>query len=203
MKKAEYIEELRKKLEGLCEEDYEDAIRYCEEYFDEAGEGNEEQVVEELGSPSKFAAQIKAEAVIRQGEAPKKEQAKNPKTSMKNVIAIFLGLCALPIALPLIIVAVILFVCLLFVLATLLFAAIISIGAILFSGIPLLLSGFTNFAVMENSLIAFGGGLLCIGSGILLCVVFVWLIKIIIPAFTRLITNLYHKAKEGKVHEKA
>ena len=33
MKKAEYIEELRKKLEGLCEEEYEDAIRGCDTLF--------------------------------------------------------------------------------------------------------------------------------------------------------------------------
>lgn len=64
MSKQEYIHQLKAKLKGLDEKEIEDAITYCEEYFDDAGEGNEEQVIKDLGTPGKFAAQLKAESII-------------------------------------------------------------------------------------------------------------------------------------------
>ena len=42
MSKQEYIHQLKAKLKGLDEKEIEDAITYCEEYFDDAGERNEE-----------------------------------------------------------------------------------------------------------------------------------------------------------------
>ena len=32
---------------------------------------------------------------------------------------------------------------------------------------------------------------------------FIWLIRTLLPAFMRLVTNLYHKAKEGKHYAKS
>lgn len=49
MTRKEYMEQLRKYLKRLPKEDYENAIEYFSEYFDEAGPENEQQVMEELG----------------------------------------------------------------------------------------------------------------------------------------------------------
>lgn len=203
MNKQEYLEELKKRLQGAAQEDIEDALRYCEEYFEDAGIEHEEQVIDELGNPAKFAAQIKAESVIRKNVGKENNEKKNPKTSLKNVIVIFLGLCALPIAVPLMFAIVMLFFAFAMVVFALVLAAIVSVGAIFISGIPLIISGFTNMATPGNSLIAFGGGCLSIGFGILLLILFISLIRIIIPAFMQLITKLYHKAKGGRRNEKA
>ena len=53
MTRKEYMEQLRKYLKRLPKEDYENAIEYFSEYFDEAGPENEQQVMEELGEPEK------------------------------------------------------------------------------------------------------------------------------------------------------
>ena len=74
MSKQEYIHQLKAKLKGLDEKEIEDAITYCEEYFDDAGEGNEEQVIKDLGTPGKFAAQLKAESIIREEETGTKKK---------------------------------------------------------------------------------------------------------------------------------
>lgn len=203
MTRQEYIEELRKRLNGLSQEDLEDAIAYCEEYFEDAGIENEQQVIEELGTPAKYAAQIKAETAIRKNTQRRnnKEREKNPRTSMKNVVAIFLGICALPIAIPLLIVVVALFFSFIVVIASLLFSAVVCAAAVFMTGIPLIISGFSNIATPGNALIAFGGGLLSIGVALLLLLMFVWLIGALIPAFMKLITRLYHKAKGERHYE--
>lgn len=204
MSKGEYIAELRSRLRDLSDGEIEDAISYCEEYFEDAGIENEQQVIEELGSPAKFAAQIRAEAVIRQKENRSEiNRDKNPKTSMKNVVVIFLGICALPLALPLAFAAIVLFFAFVLVIISLLFATIVSVGAIIIAGVPLIISGISNIGNPGNALVAFGGGCLSIGLGLLLFIMFIYIIGMLIPAFLKAVTRLYNKARGGKRYEKA
>ena len=48
MTKSEYLAKLDKYLKKLPKEDYQEAMDYFREYFDEAGPENEEEVVAEL-----------------------------------------------------------------------------------------------------------------------------------------------------------
>ena len=59
MNREEYLKRLSFLLKDLPEEEIEDAIAYYEDYFEEAGEENEEQVIKELGSPEKIARMIR------------------------------------------------------------------------------------------------------------------------------------------------
>lgn len=52
------MEQLRKYLKRLPKEDYENAIEYFSEYFDEAGPENEQQVMKELGEPKEAAREL-------------------------------------------------------------------------------------------------------------------------------------------------
>ena len=52
---------LRRALSVLPEEERANALRYYEEYFDDAGPENETKAIEELGEPAKVAAQILAD----------------------------------------------------------------------------------------------------------------------------------------------
>lgn len=61
MSRREFMEELKKLLSGISDEERDEALKYYEDYFEEAGSGNEEQVIQELGSPQKVAAMIKAD----------------------------------------------------------------------------------------------------------------------------------------------
>lgn len=51
MNREEYLKRLSFLLKDLPEEEIEDAIAYYEDYFEEAGEEKEEQVIKKLGSP--------------------------------------------------------------------------------------------------------------------------------------------------------
>lgn len=60
MTKQEFLQRLNRLLADVTPEEREEALRYYEEYFDEAGPEQEQAVLAELGSPEKVAAIIKA-----------------------------------------------------------------------------------------------------------------------------------------------
>lgn len=60
MNREQFIAQLARLLHDLPPAERQEAIRYYQEYFDDAGEENEDAVIQELGSPGKVAASIKA-----------------------------------------------------------------------------------------------------------------------------------------------
>ncbi len=58
MNKAQFLRELERYLVNIPEGDRMDAVAYYRDYFEEAGEDKEAQVIEELGSPKKVAQSI-------------------------------------------------------------------------------------------------------------------------------------------------
>ena len=58
MSKQEFMEELEVLLGELPKEEREEAIRYYDAYFEDAGAENEQAVIAELGSAGRVAAQI-------------------------------------------------------------------------------------------------------------------------------------------------
>ena len=61
MNRVEYMTRLASMLQDIPVEERQEAMKYYNDYFDEAGEENEEKVAAELDSPEKVAAAIKAE----------------------------------------------------------------------------------------------------------------------------------------------
>lgn len=61
MNKMLFIEELEYLLQDIESEEKDEAIQYYRDYFEEAGEEREEQVLAELGSPEKIAAIIRVD----------------------------------------------------------------------------------------------------------------------------------------------
>ena len=60
MNREQFIAQLARLLQDLPPAERQEAIRYYQEYFDDAGEENEDAVIRELGSPGKVVASIKA-----------------------------------------------------------------------------------------------------------------------------------------------
>ena len=56
MNRAQFMEQLKKLLSDISEEERQEALDYYESYFDDAGENQEAEVIRELGSPGKVAA---------------------------------------------------------------------------------------------------------------------------------------------------
>lgn len=61
MNREEFLTQLKSLLTGISEEEREEALQYYEDYFDDAGPEQEEQVIQELGRPEKIAAMILAD----------------------------------------------------------------------------------------------------------------------------------------------
>lgn len=60
MNRIEFMAELEKLLQNVPEEEKTEAMQFYNDYFDDAGQENEAQVIDELESPAKIAAMIKA-----------------------------------------------------------------------------------------------------------------------------------------------
>lgn len=60
MNRIEYMRRLAALLQDVPVEERVEAMQYYNDYFDDAGEENEDKVIAELGSPEKVAAEMKA-----------------------------------------------------------------------------------------------------------------------------------------------
>ena len=60
MRREEFMTELASLLQDISAEERAEAMQYYNDYFDDAGEDQEEAIVEQLGSPAKVAAEVRA-----------------------------------------------------------------------------------------------------------------------------------------------
>ena len=60
MSRKEFMERLEKLLWNISDSEREEALQYYNDYFDDAGEENEAEVIRELVSPEQVAQKIKA-----------------------------------------------------------------------------------------------------------------------------------------------
>ena len=59
MKRDEFMAQIARLLADMADNERMEAIRYYNDYLDEAGEENEEEAIRELGNPQEIAANIK------------------------------------------------------------------------------------------------------------------------------------------------
>lgn len=84
MTREEFLRRLAELLSDVTDEERAEAIRFYEEYLDDAGPQQEAQVLAELGSPEKVAAIIRANVPgsrVQQGPAAQEAQAAGPAGS--------------------------------------------------------------------------------------------------------------------------
>ena len=175
MKRQEFIEALRSKLNRLPAEELESALDYYNELFLDAGEENEEQTAEKLGSIEDIARQIYVENGIdpdgkptflmeeyvdpsREDYQPEKPY-EAPRSASGGISAgkLIALILLFPIWLPLLIVVFVL-VFLFTVLGMVLEIVLIAAGA------TLIFSGLVNvFRIPPLGLTAFGVGLILVG----------------------------------------
>ena len=59
MNRADFMNQLESLLQGIASGEREEAIQYYNDYFDDAGEENEKEVIEALGNPARVAENIR------------------------------------------------------------------------------------------------------------------------------------------------
>lgn len=225
MNKVEFIEELKKRLEGLPSEEIENAINYYSEYFEDAGIDDETDVTISLGTAKEVAEQIILEYSLRNSEeivkvnlskdnenkynedehntkyfSNEEYNKKEKKSKLPIILIAILAVLASPLLLGLGIGAV----ATIFGLAVGLFAIVISIifggGACILGGIVCIIA--TLFAVAQSgvptTILFIGLSLIIIGIGIM----FLWLsingFKLLILACKKLIAKI---TKRSEKHE--
>ena len=194
MTRTEYIAKLTKYLRKLPQQDYEEAIEYFMEYFEEAGPENEARVIAELGTPKEAAHEVISRLL--------EEKIVEDKSSLRNKTAILwiaiLAVLASPVALPILL----FFLAMIMTLLMIIFAVIVTALALTFA---LLISGiytfFTSFSLLSVSLAStlFGGGLglLMFGGALLLLLILFEICKLIVKLITLLIKWLIKKGRKS------
>ena len=194
MTRTEYIAKLTKYLRKLPQKDYEEALEYFMEYFEEAGPENEARVIAELGTPKEAAHEVISRLLD--------EKIIEDKSSLRNKTTILwiaiLAVLASPVALPILL----FFLAMIMTLLMIIFAVIVTALALTFA---LLISGvytfFTSFSLLSVSLAStlFGGGLglLMFGGALLLLLISFEICKLIVKLITLLIKWLIKKGRKS------
>ena len=194
MTKTEYIAKLTKYLRKLPQQDYEEAIEYFMEYFEEDGPENEARVIAELGTPKEAAHEVISRLL--------EEKIVEDKSSLRNKTTILwiaiLAVLASPVALPILL----FFLAMIVTLLMIIFAVIVTALALTFA---LLISGvytfFTSFSLLSVSLAStlFGGGLglLMFGGALLLLLISFEICKLIVKLIALLIKWLIKKGRKS------
>lgn len=194
MTRTEYIAKLTKYLRKLPQKDYEEALEYFMEYFEEAGPENEARVIAELGTPKEAAHEVISRLL--------EEKIVEDKSSLRNKTTILwiaiLAVLASPVALPILL----FFLAMIMTLLMIIFAVLVTALALTFA---LLISGvytfFTSFSLLSVSLAStlFGGGLglLMFGGALLLLLISFEICKLIVKLITLLIKWLIKKGRKS------
>ena len=189
MNREEYMKLLQHRLRRLPKEDYNRAIAYFIEYFEEAGPEREAQAIEDLGSPELAADQIIRDFAVENADGPAKNVKKGFSALWIGILAIFAAPVALPLALAF---------------GAVILAMILVVAALIFSvflsALPCILVSlwlvFTSFA---DGLATLGYGLLILGVGILMTMLSILITRWCLHGMTRLFGLI---VKGGKYYEK-
>ncbi len=187
MTRKEFLDDLSNRLKRLPKQERLEAIKFYEEYFDDAGIENEQKVISELRSPAHIASKILSEYAEKEASAimnfgskdykntDAKERRHARKDSAKGgfraVWFTILGIFAAPIAIPLAIAFSV-------VVVALCIALIALIGALLIGGSAFLIAGFVLlFVEPATAILLIGLTLIAIGVTRLLYDAVRWIIK--------------------------
>lgn len=170
MTKNEYLERLRNNLKNIPYEEINNIIEYYREYFEDAGEENEDKVISELGNPEILASKVSADYVIKDIErnTAREGNENRVKKGASNLWIIILAICAFPAWFPLVITVAALAFSMVVVVASLLFAFAVSAVAVAAGGIFSIIIGIVLlFSNIATGISAIGAGCLCVGIGAL------------------------------------
>ena len=194
MNRNEYMAALRRALSALPEEERASALRYYEEYFDDAGPENEQKVISDLGAPEKVAEQILADyreltAVPHQGANGASGKPKRRWRGVPPWLLIVLVLLAIPVGLPLlgVLVGVI------GAIAGILLAAVaIAIVVVVIIPLTLLITGvilcgfsFALWGIPASAVTTLGCGLALFALGVLVTLLMIKLCTLFVPPLFR------------------
>lgn len=199
MNRSEYMAALRRALSVLPEEERASALRYYEEYFDDAGPENEQKVIADLGAPEQVAAQILADyreltAVPSASDGAAAQTAKRRWRGINPWLLLVLVLLAIPVGIPLAgallgVIAAVLGVLLSIVLIVAAFIIVVPL-CLLAAGVVLCGFSFVLWAMPASAVMTLGCGLALFALGILVTLLMIKLCTLFVPPLFRLLVAI-------------
>ncbi len=192
MTREEYLTRLQYNIASLPPLEVQNIMQYYREYFDDAGEENLYNVMQELGTPEQLAQKIRAGYSV-----PYPQPAKSgTNTALIAVIAVLTS--------PIWLVAGIVAASLIFALFVIVFSVIFSVGivgiALTGAGLFVFIMGFpTLFIHVPTGIMLIGAGLILVAVGLLILMLLIWLFAGVI----RLISYFIRKFKEHRSKRKS
>ena len=181
MSKEEYLNKLRKYLKKLPRDDYEDAMEYFTEYFEETDEAGAQALMEELGTPKNAARDLMSQLLDKKLTEKKMYTEQMQEKKKKSGSHIFwiacLAILAAPIGAPLLFALVVILLSVLLCAAIAVLCIFILAFALLLVGGKLFIRGVlaipfsaSGFAMISGcGLLVFGISLLIVVLGVYLC----------------------------------
>ncbi len=198
MNKEEFLRQLELLLEDISAEERADAMAFYRSYFEDAGEGNERAVLEELESPKKVAENIKknletgtfavAAPYSANAGAGAAQKTAAAATQKDNTMAIIVGVLVLVLTSPI-------WIGVLGALFGIFVAIIVTMAALLITGVVLAGVGIGSLVTAHPmvGLGLIGGGFIVIAIGVLSLVAVVWICGGFFPWLAKKIAKLCRK----------
>lgn len=215
MSRRAFMARLDELLADITEAEKDEALSYYEEYFEDAGPENEEEVIQSLGSPEKVAATIKAgllENAEEEGEFSETGytnsyyDVKDEVATINNkkglggigtggwIIILILCLFALPILGPLLLGILGTIFGVLIAIAAVIFAVLVTGVALVAAAVAMVVAGFaTLFATPVVGVALIGAALIVAGIGILMAILGFWVVTKVVPPLFRGVIELIRK----------
>lgn len=223
MDRAEFMRRLEELLWDISSTEREEALRYYNSYFDDAGAENEKQVIEDLGSPERVAENIKSglfeSGIVETGRqrenretphaessytevhaAPERQEKRKGSSLSAGAIALIVLLCvfAAPILLPVGIGVLSVLFGVLVGWFTIIFTFGVVAVALLAMLVFFFVLGFMCLVTEPLVCVALmGGGLVCGGIGVLFLMLTVAMAGIATPAIFRGIGWLFQPRRKA------
>lgn len=167
MNREIYLKQLQKYLKRLPKEDYEQAMEYFKEHFEDAGPEKEQEVIEELGSPKEAAAELLKNLLDQKTDNP---ETGKKSSAGKNILIAVLAMLAAPVGVPVLLAGLLILFAGVLLMAALIFCAFAVIAAAVLSGGKMLIRGLVAIPYSVSGFcIISGSGLLLMGLAVIVC----------------------------------
>ncbi len=196
MNREVYLKDLSKYLARLPKADYDDAIGYFEECFDEAGVDGEEALIAELGSPRDVATEVLANLASEKLEV-KEESKKSDDNKLGRIVLItVLLIFAAPIGIPLTFALIAVIIALVITLGSFIFAGGVTAFAIFLVGLKLLLIGILTFGIsVSGALLLVGAGFVTVAMSLLLLILTILFAKFLLFCMKKIVEFVASKRR--------
>ncbi len=195
MNQSEYLNQLDSYLKKLPKSDYENAMDYFTEYFEEAGE---QRAIEELGTPKEAAAEILNNLLNQNSENGQAAGSYNTRSLRQTAAMAYMSILTTPYGLPAALGIIILTLVAVLVLSCIALAALICSMVLLWLGAKYLIRGFMALPHSRSGACMLAGtGILGIGLWLLVSVCTICVYHRIMHGIIQILQKFVRK-KKGK-----